>query len=44
MHVVRSICHRAAVLDAGKVVEVVEVSAGKVDARSDLARSLLEAA
>lgn len=44
MHVVRSICHRAAVLDAGQVVEVVEVSAGKVDARSELARSLLEAA
>lgn len=44
MHVVRSICHRAAVLDAGNVVEVVEVSAGVVDARSDLARSLLEAA
>ncbi|NWK76555.1 methionine ABC transporter ATP-binding protein [Aquitalea sp. LB_tupeE] len=44
MHVVRSICHRAAVLDAGQVVEVVEVSDGTVDARSDLARSLLEAA
>jgi len=44
MHVVRSICHRAAVLDAGSVVEVVEVNGAEVDARSTLARSLLEAA
>ncbi|PXX48985.1 MULTISPECIES: methionine ABC transporter ATP-binding protein [Aquitalea] len=44
MHVVRSICHRAAVLDAGRVVEVVEVNGAEVDARSALARSLLEAA
>ncbi|WP_293765237.1 ATP-binding cassette domain-containing protein [uncultured Aquitalea sp.] len=44
MHVVRSICHRAAVLDAGEVVEVVDVAEGQVDARSELARSLLEAA
>lgn len=44
MHVVRSICHRAAVLDAGSVVEVVEVNGAEVDARSALARSLLEAA
>lgn len=44
MGVIRSICHRAALLDAGRVVEVINVEAGRVDARSDLARSLLEAA
>jgi len=44
MHVVRSICHRAAVLDAGRVVEVLDVTGGVVDARTSLARSLLEAA
>ena len=44
MGVVRSICHRAALLDHGRVVEIMDVAAGCVDARSDLARSLLEAA
>jgi D-methionine transport system ATP-binding protein len=44
MAVVRSICHRAAVLDQGRVVEVMEIATGEVDARSELARSLLEAA
>ena len=44
MGVVRAICHRAAALDAGRVVEVVEVSNNVVAADSDLARSLLEAA
>lgn len=44
MHVVRSICHRAAVLDQGRVVEVVDVKNTEVEADSDLARSLLEAA
>lgn len=44
MGVIRSICHRAAVLDAGRVVEVMDVAAGEVAARSALARSLLEAA
>ncbi|KMN81136.1 D-methionine transport system ATP-binding protein [Chromobacterium alkanivorans] len=44
MGVVRAICHRAAALDAGRVVEVVDVSNNEVAADSDLARSLLEAA
>ncbi|OHX10628.1 methionine ABC transporter ATP-binding protein [Chromobacterium sphagni] len=44
MHVVRSICHRAAVLDQGRVVEVVDVNNREVEADSALARSLLEAA
>jgi len=44
MGVVRSICHRAALLDHGRVVEIMDIDAGAVDARSDLARSLLEAA
>lgn len=44
MHVVRSICHRAALLDAGEVVELLEVEARQVSAKSDLAKSLLEAA
>jgi D-methionine transport system ATP-binding protein len=44
MGVVRSICHRAALLDAGRVVEIMDIADGNVDASSDLARSLLEAA
>jgi D-methionine transport system ATP-binding protein len=44
MGVVRSICHRAAVLDAGHIVEIMDIADGNVDANSDLARSLLEAA
>ncbi|HJV06567.1 MAG TPA: methionine ABC transporter ATP-binding protein [Chromobacteriaceae bacterium] len=44
MGVVRAICQRAAVLDHGKLVEVVDVKNGVVEAESDLARSLLEAA
>ncbi|MBV8048417.1 MAG: ATP-binding cassette domain-containing protein [Paludibacterium sp.] len=44
MGVVRSVCHRAAVLDQGSVVEVMDIAGGEVDARSELARSLLEAA
>ncbi|TDR81953.1 methionine ABC transporter ATP-binding protein [Paludibacterium purpuratum] len=44
MGVVRSICHRAAVLDQGRVIEVMDVAAGQVDANTDLARSLLEVA
>ena len=44
MHVIRSICHRAALLDAGEVVELLEVTDKQVAARSALAKSLLEAA
>ena len=44
MGVVRSICQRAALLDHGRIVEVMDVVNGTVDARSDLARSLVEAA
>jgi D-methionine transport system ATP-binding protein len=44
MAVVRSLCHRAAVLDAGRVLEVLEVQQGEATARTELARSLLEAA
>ena len=44
MHVIRSICHRAALLDAGEVVELLEVTDKQVEARSALAKSLLEAA
>lgn len=44
MHVIRSICHRAALLDAGEVVELLDVTDKQVAARSALAKSLLEAA
>ncbi|SMF47069.1 methionine ABC transporter ATP-binding protein [Pseudogulbenkiania subflava] len=44
MNVVRSICQRAAVLDAGRVVEVLDIVDGRIEAESELARSLLEAA
>ncbi|BEV70800.1 MULTISPECIES: methionine ABC transporter ATP-binding protein [unclassified Paludibacterium] len=44
MGVVRSICHRAAVLNQGQVVEVMTIDDGAVQAQSELARSLLEAA
>jgi D-methionine transport system ATP-binding protein len=44
MGVVRSICHRAALLDQGRIVEVMAVTQGSVEASSALARSLLEAA
>lgn len=44
MGVIRSICHRAALLDHGRIVEIMDIDNGTVDARSDLARSLLEAA
>ncbi len=44
MHVIRSICHRAALLDAGEVVELLEVTDKQVAARSALAKSLLEVA
>ncbi len=44
MGVIRSICHRAALLDKGEVVEIMDIANGQVDARSALAVSLLEAA
>ena len=44
MHVIRSICHRAALLDAGEVVEVLAVAGREVQAHSALAKSLLEVA
>ncbi|WP_174873085.1 methionine ABC transporter ATP-binding protein [Vogesella oryzae] len=44
MHVVRSICHRAALLNAGEVVETLLVDNKTVAATSELAKSLLEAA
>lgn len=44
MNVVRSICHRAAILDVGRVVEVLDVKNGSVAATTELAKSLLEAA
>ncbi|GGY28501.1 methionine ABC transporter ATP-binding protein [Paludibacterium paludis] len=44
MGVIRSICHRAALLDSGSVVEIMDIAGGEVDARSELAISLLEAA
>jgi D-methionine transport system ATP-binding protein len=44
MGVVRSICHRAALLDHGHIAEVMDVVDGNVDARTELALSLLEAA
>lgn len=44
MGVVRSLCHRAALLDAGRVVEILDVERGAVRAQSELAQSLLEAA
>ncbi|GHD72262.1 methionine ABC transporter ATP-binding protein [Vogesella fluminis] len=44
MHVIRSICHRAALLDAGEVVELLQVTDKQVAARSALAKSLLEVA
>lgn len=42
MNVVRAICHRAAVLDHGQVVEVMEVRDGAAKPHSALAKSLLE--
>ncbi|MNT41634.1 Methionine import ATP-binding protein MetN [compost metagenome] len=44
MHFIRSICHRAALLDAGEVVELLDVTDKQVAARSALAKSLLEVA
>ncbi|MGM8061594.1 methionine ABC transporter ATP-binding protein [Vogesella indigofera] len=44
MHVIRSICHRAALLDAGEVVELLQVTDKQVAARSALAKLLLEVA
>ena len=44
MHVIRSICHRAALLDAGEVVELLTVKDKQVEAQSALAKSLLEVA
>ncbi|MDC7717918.1 methionine ABC transporter ATP-binding protein [Vogesella sp. DC21W] len=44
MHVIRSICHRAALLDAGEVVEILSVQDKQVSAQSALAKSLLEVA
>jgi D-methionine transport system ATP-binding protein len=44
MHVIRSICHRAALLDAGEVVEILTVQDKQVSAQSALAKSLLEVA
>jgi D-methionine transport system ATP-binding protein len=44
MGVIRSICHRAALLDHGRIVEIMAIADGQVDASSDLARALLEAA
>jgi D-methionine transport system ATP-binding protein len=44
MGVIRSICHRAALLDHGRIVEIMSIADGSVDASSDLARALLEAA
>lgn len=44
MHVIRSICHRAALLDAGEVVELLDVNNKQVAAQSALAKSLLEIA
>lgn len=44
MGVIRSICQRAALLDGGRIVEVMDIEQGSVAASSDLARSLLEAA
>ena len=44
MHVIRSICHRAALLDGGEVVEILTVQDKQVSAQSALAKSLLEVA
>ncbi|MDF0606515.1 methionine ABC transporter ATP-binding protein [Neisseriaceae bacterium TC5R-5] len=44
MGVIRAICQRAAVLDAGSIIEIVGVENHEVQAKSTLARSLLEAA
>ena len=42
MEVVRAICQRAAVVDNGKVIEIMRIVNGMVDAQSELAKSLLE--
>ncbi|HEY9899046.1 MAG TPA: ATP-binding cassette domain-containing protein [Pantanalinema sp.] len=42
MHVVRAICHRAALLDQGRVVEVLAVQDGEARPATVLAQSLLE--
>ncbi|MXR36235.1 methionine ABC transporter ATP-binding protein [Craterilacuibacter sinensis] len=44
MGVVRAICQRAALLDGGSVVEVMDVKQGEVQALSSAARDMLEAA
>lgn len=43
MAVVRSICHRAALMDAGSVLEVLHVANGEVVGGSERAKALLEA-
>jgi len=44
MGVVRAICHRAALLESGRLIEVMDVAGGEVEANSAAARELLEAA
>lgn len=44
MDVIRSTCQRAAVLDQGRIVEVMKINDGTVEMHTDLARALLEAA
>jgi len=44
MNIVRSICQRAALLDHGRIAELLEVKGGRVHAATELAKSLLEAA
>ena len=44
MGVVRSICHRAALLEAGNIVEIMAIRDGELEAVSAAARDMLEAA
>lgn len=42
MHVIRSICHRAALMEEGNVVEIAEISNKQILAHSALAKKLIE--
>ncbi|WP_434778986.1 methionine ABC transporter ATP-binding protein [Neisseria sp. Ec49-e6-T10] len=44
MSVIRRVCQRAALMDQGKVVEIVQVNDHQIQAHSDLARKLFEEA
>ena len=43
MDVVRSLCHRAALMDQGRVLEVMTITDGELTGDTALAKALLEA-